>query len=92
MIERVLERTRSDAFRRYVTDLLIELCAIDTTPRHDPTEMRRAEAAVFDVLERELARFAFPGARAERRPIDPTIQHHPHYPSLPLTKAPARPE
>ena len=92
MIERVLARTRSDAFKRYVTDLLLELCAIDTTPRSDVSEMRRAEGAVFDVLERELGRLAFPGARIERRPIAPSIRHHPHYSLLHLTRTPDRPE
>ena len=92
MIAEVLARMRGDAFRRYVTDLLIELCAIDTTPRCNVTEMRRAEAAVFDVLERELGPFAFPGARIERRPIDPAIRDHPHFSLLHQTKTPVRPE
>ena len=92
MIERVLARTRTYGFVRYVTDLLLELCAIDTTPRSDVSKMRRAEGATFDVLERELGRLAFPGARMERRPINPAIQHHPHY-SLPhLTKTAERPD
>ena len=81
MIERVLARTRTDGFVRYVTDLLLDLCAIDTTPRSDVSKMRHAEGATFDVLERELGRLAFPGARVERRPINPAIQHPPTTPS-----------
>ena len=92
MIERILARTRTDGFTRYVTDLLLELCAIDTAPRSDVSKMRRAEGATFDVLERELGRLAFPGARMDRRPINPAIQHHPHYSLLHLTKTAERPE
>jgi hypothetical protein len=40
VIERVLARTRTDGFARYGTDLLLELCAIDTTPRSDVSKMR----------------------------------------------------
>jgi len=51
LIERVLARTRTKGFARCATDLLLELCAIDTTPRGDVSEMGRAEGAVFDVDE-----------------------------------------
>lgn len=91
MINGVLSRARRDDFRRYVTDLLLELCAIDTSPSGDVGRMRQAEQAVFDVVERELRRLALPGARIERRPIDSSIQHHPHYSPLHLTKTPERP-
>jgi hypothetical protein len=63
--------------RRWMADLLVELCAVDTTPRSDVAAMREAEAAVFAILERELARLDFPGALAERRPINPAIERHP---------------
>jgi acetylornithine deacetylase/succinyl-diaminopimelate desuccinylase-like protein len=92
VIEGVLAQARTDDFRRYVTGLLLELCAIDTSPSGDVGRMRRAEHAVFDVLERELRRLALPGARLERRPIlAPAIQHHRHYSLLHLTKTPERP-
>ena len=67
-------------------------CAIDTSPQSDVSKMRRAEGATFDVLERELGRLAFPGARVERRPINPAIRHHPHYSLLHLTKTAERPD
>jgi acetylornithine deacetylase/succinyl-diaminopimelate desuccinylase-like protein len=91
-IERVLARTRTDQFRRHLTRLLLELCAIDTAPRRDVSEMRRAEGAVFEILERELGRLSFAGARVERLPIDPMIRHHPYYSLLHLTKTPEHPE
>ena len=54
--------------------------------------MRRAEGAVFTVLERELARLAFPHGRVERRAINPAIRDHPHFSLLHQTKTSERPE
>ena len=82
----------SNGFRRWIADLLVELCAIDTSPRSDVAAMREAESAAFAILERELARLSFPGARIERRAINPAIQHHPFYSQLHQTKTPALPE
>jgi acetylornithine deacetylase/succinyl-diaminopimelate desuccinylase-like protein len=52
--------------------------------------MRDAEAACFQILEHELAAFNFPGARIERRPINPAIQTHPAYSLLHFTKTAQR--
>jgi hypothetical protein len=73
-------------------DLLADLCAIDTSPRADVAWMREAEAAVFAIIERELAGLSFPGAAIERRPINPAIAQHPFYSPLHQTKSPDRPE
>ena len=54
--------------------------------------MRMAEDSCFRILERELSRFSFPGARCERRPISPAIQGHPAYSLLHFTKTPQRPQ
>ncbi|NOX56942.1 MAG: M20 family metallopeptidase [Planctomycetes bacterium] len=53
--------------------------------------MRDAEAAVFDILERELKRLPFRDARCQRRPIDPAIARHPAFSKLHFTKTPERP-
>lgn len=92
LIRRVRECTDSDAFRVYLRDLLVELCRIDTTPGPDIERMRRAEAVAFDVIERELGGAGLPGARLERRPIDPAIAAHPNYSKLHFTKTPENPE
>ena len=54
--------------------------------------MRAAEDACFRILERELGGLAFPGARLERRPVNPAVQAHPHYSRLHFTKTPQRPQ
>ncbi len=83
--------TRARGFQQQLADLLIELCAIDTTPNPDVAVMRAAEGRCFTILERELARLSFPGARAERRPINPAIERHRFY-SLPhFTRTARRP-
>jgi len=72
--------------------LLVELCRIDTTPKPDPERMRLAEDRCFQILEAELGSLGFPGARAERRAIDPRIQNHPHFSLLHFTKTTERPK
>ncbi len=54
--------------------------------------MRQAEAACFQILERELKALSFDGARLERRPINPAIQSHRNYSLLHFTKTAAQPE
>ena len=91
VVRDLLARTRTPAFQRYLRDLLVELCAIDTTPNPDVKRMRAAENACFRILERELGCLGFPGARLERRPVDPAIQAHPGYSLLHFTRTPQRP-
>ncbi len=88
----ILARTRTPGFRRYLRDLLVELCAIDTTPNPDVKRMQAAEDDCFRILERELGGLGFPGARLERRPVNPAIQAHPNYSLLHFTKTPNRPQ
>ena len=88
----IFARTRTPAFRRYLRDLLVELCRIDTTPNPKVKRMQAAEDGCFRILERELGGLGFPGARLERRPISPAIQAHPNYSLLHFTKTPQRPE
>ena len=84
--------TRSAEFAQAYTELLVEICRIDTTPNPDVAVMARAESAVFDILERELCREALPGLKLERRPINPAISRHPAFSQLHFTKTPARPQ
>jgi acetylornithine deacetylase/succinyl-diaminopimelate desuccinylase-like protein len=92
VVRQIFARARTPAFTRYLKDLLVELCAINTTPNPEVAVMRAAEDACFRVLERELAGLAHAGARAERRPVNPAIKHHPHFSLLHFTKTPRRPD
>jgi acetylornithine deacetylase/succinyl-diaminopimelate desuccinylase-like protein len=90
-IREIFARTRSASFQRYLRDLLVELCKIDTTPNTDVTRMQAAEDACFRILERELSGLSFSGTRLERRPVNPAIQTHPNYSLLHFTRTPERP-
>ena len=54
--------------------------------------MQAAEDGCFRILERELGGLGFPGARLERRPVNPAIQAHPNYSLLHFTRTPQRPQ
>jgi len=92
LLEEIRARVRRPEFKSYVTNLLLELCRVDTTPNPDVAKMREAEAACFKILERELSKFNFPGAKLEQRRINPAIQSHPSYSLLHFTKTTERPQ
>jgi len=92
VVSRILARSRSAGFERYIRDLLVELCRVDTTPKSDVRQMQAAEGECFRILERELGALSFPGARLERRPINPAIKSHPSYSLLHFTKTARRPQ
>src|ERR1035437_3373250 len=92
IVRDILARTRTAGFQRYLRDLLVELCQIDTTPNAKVKRMQAAEDSSFRILERELRGLNFPGARLERRPVNPAIQTHPNYSLLHFTRTPQRPE
>lgn len=83
---------RAPGFQKRLQQLLLELCRVDTTPKADVARLLETEERCFQILERELATLNFTGARGERRPIDPAIQHHPHYSLLHFTKTAGRPQ
>jgi acetylornithine deacetylase/succinyl-diaminopimelate desuccinylase-like protein len=91
-VREIFARTRTPAFRRYLRDLLVELCAIETTPNADVKRMQAAEDGCFRILERELGSLRFSGARHERSPVNPAIQSHPSYSMLHFTKTPQQPK
>ena len=92
IVREILARTRSASFERYVKDLLVELCRIDTTPKPKVRQMQAAEGECFRILERELSALSFSGARFERRPVSPAIKGHPNYSLLHFTKTAQRPQ
>jgi acetylornithine deacetylase/succinyl-diaminopimelate desuccinylase-like protein len=92
IVREILARTRSASFGRYVKELLLELCRIDTTPNPNVKHMQAAEGECFRILERELGALSFAGGRLERRPVNPAIQAHPNYSLLHFTKTAQRPK
>jgi len=92
LVRDLLAVTRSPRFERFLRGLLVELCAVNTTPNPNVAVMRRAEGQCFAILERELRRLGLANARTERRPINPAIKKHPHYSLLHFTKTPRRPD
>ena len=91
-IERaILSRCSDPAFREWMADLLVELCAVDTTPT-DIATMARRESEVFDIITRELSACSLPGARCVRVPISPAIDTHPGFTQLHHTKTRDRPD
>ena len=92
IVQKVIQITKTEAFRRYLSDLLLELCSVDTTPQNDVATLRERENAVFAIIERELKDLSFPNAYLERRPLDPKIAGHPAFTPLYFTRTPERPE
>ncbi|MBT7298311.1 MAG: hypothetical protein HN849_02300, partial [Victivallales bacterium] len=92
IIQDILAQVATPETKEYVRNLLLEICAIDTTPYADINRMRDAETAVFDILERELDTVGFTGTRKERRPVNPAIANHPAYSQLHFTKTDGCPE
>lgn len=81
----------SDEFRQYLGDLLVEMCAVDTTPRADVEAFRDAEARVFEIVEREARACSLDGLRAERVPVRSDIADHPFFSPPYYTRSPERP-
>ncbi|MDD3953809.1 MAG: M20/M25/M40 family metallo-hydrolase [Lentisphaeria bacterium] len=92
LIQEVLDQVKTPELRAYVTDLLLEICQVDTSPFADVSRMREAEDRVFQSLEREFAGLPFPGAHMERRAVNPAIQDHPGFSQLHFTKTDSRPQ
>ena len=92
LVQGIFARTRSAGFERYIKNLLVELCQVDTTPNPNVQKMQAAEGECWRILERELGALPFTGARLERRPVNPAIQSHPHYSLLHFTKTAQRPK
>ena len=91
ILREIFARTRTPGFQRYLRDLLVDLCKLDTTPNPEVKRMKAAEDGCFRVLERELRGLGFSGARLERRAVNPAIHTHPNYSLLHFTKTPQRP-
>jgi len=92
IVDDIFAATRAPEFHEYLTQQVVEICNIDTTPNADIRAMRDAESAVIDILKRELRKTSFGDCRCERRPINPGIASHPAYSQLHFTKTLSRPD
>ena len=82
-------RTESEEFRSWLSDFIVRICQVDTSPRADVALTAANEQAVYDMIETELSDV---GGVAEYRPIDPGIQDSPHFSKLYYTQSPENPE
>lgn len=90
-VDSIARTAASEEFRRYLTDILVEICGIDTIPRADIAATANAESAVFEVFEREVARCGLPGASCRRVPMNPSIAGHPFFSQPYYTRTPDNP-
>jgi acetylornithine deacetylase/succinyl-diaminopimelate desuccinylase-like protein len=87
--QRIRARCLEPAFQDELIGLLLDMCAVDTTPNADVSVMRDQEQRVFDQIRAYLAS---PRCRLEHRPISPEIAQHPAFSLLHFTKTPENPE
>ncbi|MCU0771596.1 MAG: M20/M25/M40 family metallo-hydrolase [Verrucomicrobia bacterium] len=85
-IAKLQQEARSEGFRQYLVDLLVELCRVDTTARADVAAYRAAEDEALRIVERHLRKLQWPGLGLRRVPINPAIAAHPFY-SIPYYTA-----
>jgi acetylornithine deacetylase/succinyl-diaminopimelate desuccinylase-like protein len=91
-VPEIAKSAASKSFRDYMVNLLVEVCAVDTSIRADVAALRSAEAKVAGILERELIGFKLPNAKVQPQPITPAIGKHPFFSNLYYTKSAANPQ
>ena len=91
-IPEIAQAAASPAFAEYLTQLLVEICQIDTSIRSDVPGLRCAEGQVFDILAKHLADYDLQGASTSRVPINPKIGDHPFFSQLYYTRSDKHPE
>jgi acetylornithine deacetylase/succinyl-diaminopimelate desuccinylase-like protein len=87
--QKIRARCADPTFQDELTALLIDMCAVDTTPNPEVSVMREREKQVFDQIRGYLES---PRCRSEHRPIPPEIAQHPAFSLLHFTKTPENPE
>ena len=90
-VEKIKELVYSDRYREYYAELLIELLAIDTTPKSDISVIRESEIRAFGVIERELKNID-DSIVIKRIPINEAIESHPYFTQPHYTKTPENPQ
>ncbi len=89
--EMVKELAYSDRYKTYYVDLLLELLAIDTTPKSDISIIRENEHKAFEIITRELQSID-DNIIVERIPIDEAIESHPYFTQAHYTKTDDSPQ
>ncbi len=91
-MQTVRQAAEKPEFRQELTDLLVRLCRIDTTPHADVGESARAEREAFQVIRGYLAELGLSGLRTEDQPINPAIAKHPFFSQLYYTRSAEQPQ
>ena len=90
-VEKIKELAYSDRYKEYYAGLLMELLAIDTTPKSDISVIRESEIKAFGIIEREL-RNIDDDIVIKRIPINEAIESHPYFTQPHYTKIPDNPQ
>lgn len=78
-MQSITRSARSPEFRERLAALLMDICAVDTTPVADVEALAAAEARVFARIEQKLHLPGLAGSRTVKKAIDPAIAGHPYY-------------
>jgi acetylornithine deacetylase/succinyl-diaminopimelate desuccinylase-like protein len=90
-VEKIKELAYSDRYKEYYSALLMELLAIDTTPKSDISIIRKSEIKAFGIIERELKNID-DSIVIKRILINEAIELHPYFTQPHYTKTPENPQ
>jgi len=90
-VGKIKELAYSDRYKKYYAELLMELLAIDTTPKSDISVIRKSEIKAFGIIEKEL-RNIDDNIVIKRIPINEAIESHPYFTQPHYTKTPDNPQ
>lgn len=79
VVKRIREYVSREEFRRGLLDRLVEICAVDTTPRADLALLRANEERVFAVIAGQLQELGALRGRLVKSPIPADIQSRREY-------------
>lgn len=68
----------NESFAHLLTDLLVDLCNIDTVPTDDQMQNHQSESAVYHCIEQAIRQHGLSGTFIQHQ-IQPQIQAHPAY-------------
>ncbi|HIE29073.1 TPA: M20/M25/M40 family metallo-hydrolase [Candidatus Poribacteria bacterium] len=90
-VKKIKELAYSDRYKEYYAELLMELLAIDTTPKSDISVIRESEIKTFGIIESELKNID-DSVIIKRIPINEAIESHPYFTFPHYTKTPENPQ
>jgi len=92
IVQYVQQRCAEPALVQEITDLLVRVVNVDTTPTADVAVMAANEQKVFDILTEPIQTFGLVGVRLEDHPINPAIADHHYFTPIHYTKTAENPE